>query len=125
MRILRELRLSSRRLILPVSLIFVLCYVYYHTLTGDRGLLVWYVLHQQVEQLQAENAALQSNVDRLQRDVDRLSAKSPDLDYIDEVVRRNMPVMKPDERVVYIPWGLPPTPQFGVQQSETKAPAGQ
>ena len=124
MRILRELRLSSRRLILPVSLIFVLCYVYYHTLTGDRGLLVWYVLHQQVEQLQAENAALQSNVDRLQRDVDRLSAKSPDLDYIDEVVRRNMPVMKPGERVVYIPWGLPSTQQ-SMQQSAPQVAAGQ
>ncbi len=102
MKFLRELEYSIKRIALPVFFMFLLGYIFYHTVSGERGISVWYTLSDQVRELKKENKALAAQIAILQRDVDRLSGNNPDIDYIDELVRRNLPVLQKNEQVAYI-----------------------
>ena len=100
---IRDLKIGLRRAFWPSLLIFLLGYIHYHTFSGDRGLIVWYELSSQVEMLQAENARLEATITELETDVRRLSAKQPDRDFLDELARRQLGVVKANETVVYLP----------------------
>lgn len=100
---LRDLKQGLKRAFLPALLLFLLGYIYYHTFSGDRGLIVWYELQSQVQELQIENAKLTAIVTNLENDVRRLSAKTPDRDFLDELARRELGLIKKNEVVAYIP----------------------
>lgn len=100
---LRDLKLGLRRAFWPALLMFLLGYIHYHTFSGDRGLIVWYELSSQIDQLEAENGRLEAVIVEFEDDVRRLSAKRPDRDYLDELARRQLGVVKPNETVMYLP----------------------
>ena len=100
---IRDLRQGLRRAFWPALLIFLLGYIHYHTFSGDRGLIVWYDLRSKIEELEAEKAQLQATIAELENHVNRLSARTPDRDFIDEVARRQLGLIQKDEIVVYLP----------------------
>ncbi len=102
MWILRELFKHSKTLFLPVAVLLVFTYVYYHLFTGDRSLWVWYGLNEQVNQMKIENALLNERHAELEHKVLRLKPESLDVDYLDERVRESLPVLRRNERVIYL-----------------------
>lgn len=102
MKLMRELRRNGRQVILPVLLAFALVYIYYHMLSGERGLLVWYSLRQQVHDLQQDNTVLAEQVTFLKDKVARFKEGTADKDFIDQTVRHDLGVARPDEKIIYL-----------------------
>ena len=87
---------------MPSLLMFMLCYTCYNAATGDRGLLVWFSLEKEVEAIKQENAELALIKQNLEKKVSKLQTKSLDADYVDELVRRNLPVLHKNERMYFL-----------------------
>lgn len=102
MKLFREIRLQIRRFFAPVLILLMYIYVIYHTFSGERGIMAWYHLNKQVGQLELENLALSEQERSLDRKVKRLSGETIDHDYIDEQIRRNLPMAHPNEQIIYI-----------------------
>jgi len=100
---IRELKQGLKKAFLPALMLFLLGYIHYHTFSGERGLIVWYELSSQIAELQTENARLAATIAGLEADVRRLSVKKPDYDFIDELARSELGVIKKDEVVIYLP----------------------
>jgi cell division protein FtsB len=90
-------------LFMPLLLASAFMYFFYHLLTGERGIWVWYGLSEQVEILEDQNSMLAARVDRMERRVSRLKPETLDLDYVDELTRYRLGVARADERVLYLP----------------------
>lgn len=99
-------RTRLMKALLPVAVALLLLYVSDQLLTGDRGLVTWRLLHQQVDALADENAELQGQVAKLTADVARLKPQGktpPDPDYVDELIRRSLPLVRKGETVIFLP----------------------
>lgn len=101
--LVRDFKYSLRRFAPIILLALFLVYIYYHTISGERGLATWMTLAEKIAVLETENSALQAEVDALQKDVDRLSLKNPDTDYLDELARARLAVAHPDEKIIIVP----------------------
>lgn len=89
------------QLVIPGLAVLILVYTALQLLNGEKGIYSWRMLDEQVSRLQSENAALRADVERLNREVTRL--KTPvDKDYVDELIRRNLPMGKEGEVVILI-----------------------
>lgn len=86
-------------------LLFGFFYVYYQLFTGERGLFTWYELNRQVEHLKLSNATLSEKKWLLERKVARITPETADKDYVDELIRRTLPLVKPQEYVLLVEWG--------------------
>jgi cell division protein FtsB len=100
MRLAVELRKRARQITLPVIGICVLGYFLYHFLHGERGLFAWMAINRQLAE--AETLATQTAAERrdLERRVSLLSARSLDLDMLDERVRTMLNDGHPDDLVI-------------------------
>lgn len=103
MKLVQETAQHLKAFSIPALVLFVLVYTYYQLLTGDRGLLVWYELSQQVNLTKQQNAALAQQKEMLGTKVARLRPETLDLDFVDELIRRTLPMMRKDEIVLYLP----------------------
>lgn len=101
--LVREFRYSLRRFAPVILLALFLVYIYYHTVSGERGLATWFALSDKIELLEKENKTLQAKVDTLQAEVDRLSPETPDIDYLDELARAHLAVARPTEKIIIVP----------------------
>ena len=91
------------RLLLPVSAGLLLLYTSVQLINGERGVVTWKHLNIQVQQLQAENAQLHAYISQLENNVVRLrpdAKQRVDEDYVDEAIRRHLPLVKNGERVM-------------------------
>lgn len=104
------------KLLLPLAVALLLAYTADQLLTGERGIVTWRLMHAQIRQLQEDKARLADDVNRLEREVARLKyyKRSPndkvgklDEDYVDERIRRNLPLIKVGERVIFVSEGMP------------------
>ena len=102
MRLFREFIKSSKFILVPMFLVLTCFYIYYHLITGNRGLLTWYKLNKQVAMLEEQNADLKMRVASMDDKIKRLSPASLDKDYLDEVIRDKLSFISTDERVVYL-----------------------
>lgn len=96
--------LSRRRLlqaILPTAVVLLLAYTANQLLNGEKGIFTWRLLRDQVAQLEQQNALLQSEVARLNLQVVRLK-KPVDADYVDELVRKNLPLGREGEVIIFV-----------------------
>lgn len=91
-----------QKLILPGIVVFLVLYLLLELFTGQRSLLVWNHLKGQVQDIEEENVSLVHQVDQLERDVVRLKAESLDKDYMDEQIRKNLPVAKSNEQIIQL-----------------------
>ncbi len=91
------------RLALPAFVVCVVAYAANQLFTGDRGLVTWRVMRAQVAQLRSANAQLAADVATLQSTIARLKPNAQgrlDEDYLDELIRRTLPLTKPAELIV-------------------------
>lgn len=97
----------ARRAILPAACLLVMSYFAFHAISGNTGLLAWQGYKS--ERLAAERQAAEVHNDKLAliHEVKLLDPAHVDPDYADELVRRNLGVVRPDEIIVPLPDAAP------------------
>lgn len=106
MSILRELRKRARQITLPVLGACVAGYFVYHGVQGDRGIIAWLVLNQQIRDANAAQDELAAERATLERRVALLRPDSLDPDLLEERARVMLNLAHADELV--IPLGAAP-----------------
>src|SRR5690348_5585661 len=71
-----------------------------HAIAGPNGILAWGGYHRALEQRQAELAELQKQKAELKHRSDLLNPNSADPDMADELVRKRLGLVRPDEVVI-------------------------
>ena len=81
------------------------CAIYfgYHSFAGEQGLFSWREMQVEIQQLEAQKAALESRRDALHNQIERLSPSTLDLDYVEELARRKLNYVYPGELVMTDP----------------------
>ena len=95
----------SHRLRLIAMPLFAIClasYFGYHAIQGERGLLTWLRLSQQVEQTRATLAVTRNEERRLAVRVSQLRPESLDRDMLDERARAVLGLAAPGERIIFL-----------------------
>lgn len=82
-------------------------YLGFHALSGSQGLVKWMDAEDRADRLEVKFLAVQTYKTSLQGEVDRLAAKSLDLDTLDIESRRTLFVSSPQELTI---WLDPATP---------------
>ena len=71
-----------------------------HAIAGPNGILAWGGYHRALEQRQAELAQLQQEQAALKHRSDLLDPNKADPDMADELVRKQLGLVRPDEVIV-------------------------
>lgn len=100
MGILTELKRRAGDVIAPVIGFCAVGYFAYHSIEGDRGLVAWLRLHEQIRAAQGELEGLQAERKALERRVSLLRPESLDRDLLEERVRVVLNYARPDEITV-------------------------
>jgi cell division protein FtsB len=100
MSILRELRKRARQITLPVLGACVAGYFVYHGVQGDRGIIAWLVLNQQIRDANAAQDELAAERATLERRVALLKPDSLDPDLLEERARVMLNLAHADELVI-------------------------
>jgi cell division protein FtsB len=101
MSIALELRRRARLIIGPVLGISLCAYFAYHLVQGDRGLMAWVRLTQQVREAKTTLASVESERATLERRVDLLRPEHLDRDLLDERARGQLNLIGPNEIVIF------------------------
>ena len=94
------LHLRRRAPFLALGVIYA--YVGFHALSGSQGAMRWMGYTDSAERLSAELEQLQAARADLQGEVDRLSARSLDLDALDVEARKTLFVSRPGEITIWL-----------------------
>jgi cell division protein FtsB len=100
MGLLNELRIRARHVLLPAFGFSAVLYFAYHGVNGDRGLLAWRVLEQQVAIARAELDRTRGEREALEQRVKLLYSESLDPDMLDELARRLLNYGRPEEIII-------------------------
>ena len=100
MRVVHELRRRGRAITGPVLGISLVCYFAYHMFVGERGLLAWTELTQELRDARATLAALDTERQTLERRVGLLQPEHLDPDMLDERARATLNLVGPNEIVI-------------------------
>jgi len=103
MSLLKELRARAKKIAAPVIGIAAITYFGYHTIQGDRGILAWLQLSNQVKQAEATLRGLEASRGKLANRVRLLHPDHLDLDMLDEQARRLLNLGRKDEILVLTP----------------------
>ena len=101
MAILGEIRRRARLVAGPVAGISLFAYFAYHLVEGDRGLIAWRGLADQIEAAEAQRAAAHAERLALEERVNLLRPGHLDRDMLDERARAVLNRIGPDERVIF------------------------
>lgn len=88
-----------------ISTILILCFFYgFYQLFSDRGLFTLYKVSKELEEQKQENELLKQRQKYLESRVSKLEENSEefDYDYLEEIVRDRLGVIKKTEKVIYI-----------------------
>jgi cell division protein FtsB len=102
MEIAHEIR---RRLRLVAFPLFVAClsgYFMFHAIHGERGILAWLHLNQELKAANVEAVRLADVRVAMERRVTLLSNHSLDLDLLDERARVMLNFAHPDDRIIFL-----------------------
>lgn len=100
MSILHELRKRARQITLPILGACVFGYFAYHAVQGDRGIIAWMVLNQQIREASAAQAELAAERATLERRAKLLRPDSLDPDMLAERARIMLNLAHMDELVI-------------------------
>ncbi len=106
MFVVDEIRRRARAITGPVLGVSLVCYFAYHLFVGDRGLIAWLHLTQQLRDGKATLAALDSEKRALDHRVGLLRPDHLDPDMLDERARAVLNLAGSDE--IVIPRDKPP-----------------
>ncbi len=101
MRQLLRYILKDKKVAFNTLLLLILIYFIFHALAGNRGIIAYFKLNQQIEKLTTELDSLRAERIELEHKVKLL--KSPlDKDMLDEQARKVLGVSKPNEKVFIV-----------------------
>jgi len=100
MRIAQEIRKRAGFIAGPVLGVSLMCYFGYHLVQGERGLLSWLRLTQEVKLTHARLADLDGEREALDRRVSLLRPERLDPDMLDERARATLNLVSPHEIVI-------------------------
>lgn len=103
MVVLREMRRRARFLVGPVLAIAVTGYFAYNLVEGDRGMLAWFRLNQDLRTAKTNLAAVQGERTALDRKVANMRPDHVDPDLLDQEVRSRLDLAAPNEIIVLQP----------------------
>jgi len=103
MVVLREMRRRARFLVGPVLAIAVSGYFAYNLVEGDRGMLAWFRLNQDLRTAKANLALVQAERAALDRKVSNMRPEHVDPDLLDQEVRSRLDLAAPNEIIVLQP----------------------
>ena len=89
-----------RRAILPAICILLIGYFVSHAINGPTGVIAWKDYKVQRAELQQQAAASAETRAAVERQVKLLDPRKVDPDLADELVRKNLNVVRPDEVIV-------------------------
>jgi cell division protein FtsB len=95
-----ELQKRLRQAVAPAIGACVFGYFVYHAIQGDRGIMAWLQISQQLADSKTTLAGLIAEREELQHRVTLLSSESLDPDLLDERARIMLNVAKRDDRFV-------------------------
>lgn len=94
-------------LVFPTLLGLFLLYTANQLFYGERGIVTWRVMQTQNAQLRTDIEDLKADIARLERDIDHLKPKKDskgrlyvDDDFLDELARRDLSLLKPGDQVI-------------------------
>ncbi|GAB4180356.1 MAG: septum formation initiator family protein [Thalassobaculales bacterium] len=96
----RTLRRNMASILWPVLGFLLVGYFSFHLVNGDRGLLAWRALDQEIARARATLAELAAERLVIERRVDRLQAGSLDPDLLEERGRVILNLVRPDEVIL-------------------------
>lgn len=103
MSILREVRRRARLIVGPVLGISLCGYFAYHLVEGDRGLVAWLRVSQQVRDARAALEDAEAERRTLEHHVQLLRPEHLDRDMLDEQARRALDLVGPNEVMILTP----------------------
>ncbi len=92
-----------RRAAFPATCLVAIAYFAFHAVAGNTGLLQWREYRAEHAALTAQAAQVAAQRAALERQTALLDPRHVDPDLADELVRRNLGVVRPDEVVVDLP----------------------
>ena len=102
MEIFSELRLKLRFILWPTIWATIILYITFHTIQGERGLIAFMQIHEEVLAAKKIQQTLISKKNRLQNKVALLSPKSLDIDMLEERVRIMLGYSRPNETIILL-----------------------
>lgn len=84
-------------------LVFVVFYLCYHAVSGDRGVVAWMKASRELQVLEAELEKTKLEREALEKKVALLQSSSVDQDMLDEQARKILGFARPDEVVILNP----------------------
>jgi cell division protein FtsB len=100
MQALDAIRLRTRVIVGPILGISLVLYFAYHLVQGDRGLIAWLRLTQQINEAHATLAQVQADRDPLAHRVSLMRGRL-DPDLLDEMARGSLNLVGADEVVIF------------------------
>jgi cell division protein FtsB len=100
MMVIQEIKRRAGFIAGPVLGISLMCYFGYHLVQGERGLVSWLRLTQEVKLAKTRLAALDDERDALDRRVALLRPEHLDRDMLDERARATLNLVGPNEIVI-------------------------
>lgn len=100
MLVVNAIRQRSRVIIGPILGVMLVAYFAYHLVQGDRGLLAWVQLSQQIRQAKATLAELRAEEEPKERRVNEFR-DAIDRDLLDERARATFNSIGPNEVVIF------------------------
>ena len=103
MGIAHEVKKRTRAAIAPFLLLLMTVYFGVSFVNGDRGLLAWIRLNDEIAVARADLGELRAQRERMEHRTGLLRPDNLDLDMLDERARALLGFAHPDEIVVYTP----------------------
>ena len=89
-------------LIFNTVMFILIIYFVYHFLSGERGLMAFIRLKSVIEEQNKSLEALKTERIHLENIVNGLNPKTLDLDMLDEIARRELGLIAPDEKMIVL-----------------------
>ena len=102
MRVVHELRRRSRQIAPQVLFACVFGYFAYHAVHGDRGILAWQRLEQELDRTKSVHATLAGERAALEHKVSLLRPEHLDPDLLDEQARRLLNYGRAEDLVIIL-----------------------
>jgi len=100
MDIFHLIKRRLRQVIFPLFGASIACYFVYHAIQGDRGVIAWLRVNQELQDAKATYATIEGQRATLEQRVALLSNSSLDLDMLEERARVMLNFTHPDDIVL-------------------------
>jgi cell division protein FtsB len=95
-------RKNNTEAVIYLLIFAAVLYFSYHIINGNRGLLTMFQLRQELQKAAEELTFLQAERDNLERKIRYLHPHHLDLDFLDEIARKELGLIKEDEMLIIV-----------------------